>query len=327
MQVKPMQIAAALLLTGLALAGSPAGAQSPAEYPAKTVKLIVPNAPGGPVDSLARIMGAAMETRFKRPFVVENRTGASGQIASEFVARSPADGYTLLVIAQPVVFEQATNKGWPLKIDRDLMPITIFAGSGYTLVVPATLPVNNLRELVAYSIANPNKLNEGHPGGFNADIALLERAMKMGPIQAIPYAGSAPAIQALLAGDIHLLGTTPLTVRQFEKTGKIKVLAYTGRQRHSMLPAVPTVSESNVGLNDFEAGLWVSMIGPANLPAEVVNKLYATSSDSLKSADVLGKLDNVGWVPMDLPPAQARARMLALLKDYQDAVAAGVRLR
>ena len=315
------------LFVALALPMGAALPQSAADYPNKPVKLIVPNPPGGPVDAVSRVVASYMEGRFKQPVVVENRPGASGQVAADAVVKAAPDGYTLLVSANNVVTEQVVNKEWPFRYERDLTPISILSGTGIAIVVSNKTPAANLRELVAYSKANPGKLNEGMPGGFNADIAIMRQTLGMGGVEFILYGGAAPMVTALISGDVDFGGLVVLPVLQLEKAGKLRIFAYTGKQRHPMIPHIPTVSEAGVGLTDYEAGFWIAMLGPAGMSSELVNKLSAMAADMARVPEVTSKVSSLGLVYDGAGIAPSRARMAALAKQYQDAVAAGIRMK
>lgn len=315
------------LLLALALPAGAAVSQSSADYPNKPVKLVIPNPPGGPVDAVSRVVASYMEGRFKQPVVVENRPGASGQVATDAVVKAAPDGYTLLVIATNVVTEQVVNKEWPFRYERDLTPISILAGTGLAIVVSNKTPAANLRELVAYSKANPGKLNEGMPGGFNADIAIMRHTLNMGSVEFILYGGATPMVTALIAGDVDFGGLVVLPVFQLEKAGKLRIFAYTGKQRHPMIPHVPTVNEAGVGLTDYEAGFWIAMLGPAGMSSDLVNKLSALSADMAKAPEVTSKVSSLGLVFEGAGIAPSRARMAALAKQYQAALAAGIRMK
>ena len=323
-----MRIFAKILLVSALAMPAAVLAQSAADYPSKAVKVIVPNAPGGPTDAIARVVAAFLEGRFKQPFIVENRPGASGQVAYDALLRAPGDGYTISVSAPQFINEQATNKDWPFRLERDFTLISRLASTGYVMVVSAKNPSNNLRELVAYSKANPGKMNEGMPGGFNADIALFRRALGMGTVEFVMFGGMAPAIQAIVSGDVDFTGVVVLpSLVEFEKQGRVKLHVYTGKQRHPLIPHVPTTNEANVGLSDYELTFWLALMAPASVPAEVVNRLSSAATAMLNAPEVTGKIRSLGLDPDMLSPAETRSRAAALMKQFQDAVAAGHRMR
>ena len=315
------------LMLALALAPALAWSQSAADYPNRTVKILVPNPPGGPVDAIARVTASFLEGRFKQPFIVENRPGASSQLATDAVVKAAPDGYSLLVTSTSLVIEQATNKEWPFRFDRDVTPISILSSTGYAFSVSNKTPAANLRELVAYSKANPGKLNEAMPGGFNADNAILRHTLGMGPVEFVMYAGAAPAVTAMIAGEVDFSGVVVLPVMQLEKAGKLRIFAYTGKQRHPLIPHVPTVNEAGVGQTDFETGFWIAAVGPAGMSSDLVTKLNSATADMARSQEITAKVASMGLVLESPGPAQSRARMATLFKQYQDALAAGVRMR
>ena len=325
--MKMKRFIAYALLAALAAPVS-ALAQSAADYPNKTVRIIIPNAPGGPTDAIGRVAAAYLEGRFKQPFVVENRPGASGQVAYDALLKAPGDGYTVAISAQQFIIEQATNKDWPFRYERDLTLISRLASTGYVVVASSKNPSVNLREFVAYSKANPGKLNEGMPGGFNADFAIFRRALGMGPVEFVLFGGMAPAIQAIVSGDVDFTGVVVLpSLVEFEKQGRVKLLAYTGKQRHPLIPHVPTANEANVGLNDYELTFWVAMIAPSSTPPDVVSRLSAAVSGMAGAPEVTSKIKSLGLDAEMLSPADSRARIAAQYRQYQDAVAAGQRMR
>ncbi len=299
-------------------------AQGAADYPSRTVRVLVPNSPGGPVDTVGRLTAAFLESRFKQPFVVENRQGANSRIATEAMVKSAPDGYTLLVSPpQLYVFEQMTNKEWPFRYERDYTVVSWIAGAGYAIVAANNFAPNNMRELVAWTRANPGKANEGQPAGFNVDFAILRHQMKMGEVTLIRYGGAVPAMQAVMSGDVQYVGTTVLTAMPLEKAGKLKIIAYTGRTRHPLIPQVPTVVESGT---DHESGLVITLLAPAGMPADLTNKISAAVSEMTKNADVVAKLNAIGQLPHGLNPAQSLTSLNALAKTYSDAIASGVKM-
>lgn len=315
------------LAVAVGLMAVAAAAQSPAAFPNKTVRIVVPNTPGGPVDAIARVTAAFLEPRFKQSFIVENRPGANGQIATEQVVRSAGDPHTLIVDSPKFLMNEGALPTWPFRLDRDLTPITVIAGTGYAIVAANKTPYNTLKELVAYSRANPGKVNEAQAGTFNLDMAILRRDLGMGAVEPIIYPGAAPIITALVAGDVDTSGLVVQAATAWEKAKKVKILAQTGLTRHPQLPHIPTVSESDVGLRNHETAYWVALIGPANIPAEVVSALYNAMAELPKSAEAAAKVTALGQVFFMLPPAESRTRMRTELKRYQDAAASGMRVQ
>ena len=263
-------LAAALCAPALLLASPGATAQ---EYPAKPVKLVVAFTAGGTTDILARAIGQALSDQFKQSFIVENKPGAGGNIGTEYVVRSPADGYTVLVNSVgPISINQTLYKG--LKYDplQDLHPVVQIADVPNVLVVPASLPVNSFTEFMRYARANPGKVSysstgvgtSSHLSGFmlfkNAGIDALH----------VPYKG-ADALNDLLAGRNQAMFATIPSVISHIKAGKLKAMAVSSLTRSRSLPDVPTVAES--GFPGFSAGSWFGLFVPKGTPRAVIEKL------------------------------------------------------
>jgi tripartite-type tricarboxylate transporter receptor subunit TctC len=263
-------LAAALCAPALLLASPGATAQ---EYPAKPVKLVVAFTAGGTTDILARAIGQALSDQFKQSFIVENKPGAGGNIGTEYVVRSPADGYTVLVNSVgPISINQTLYKG--LKYDplQDLHPVVQIADVPNVLVVPAGLPVNSFAEFMRYARANPGKVSysstgvgtSSHLSGFmlfkNAGIDALH----------VPYKG-ADALNDLLAGRNQAMFATIPSVISHIKAGKLKAMAVSSLTRSRSLPEVPTVAES--GFPGFSAGSWFGLFVPKGTPRAVIDKL------------------------------------------------------
>jgi tripartite-type tricarboxylate transporter receptor subunit TctC len=315
------KLTAALAMLG---AASVASAQA---YPARPVRIIVPFAAGGATDILARLASRSMEKSLGQSFVVENRPGGNTFIGTDYVVRQPADGYTLLVQSNSVAGEEATNKEWTVRLDRDITPISLFAGSGYALITSANMPVKNFAEFVAYAKANPGKLNQALAGVIAPELEILQNRLKIGPFESITYKGGALATQGVVAGDCQFYGSAIIDILQLAKDGRVKVLAYTGRERHPLLPDVPTVNESGVGINDYEAGFWFVLLGPAKMPADIVNKLAAVSASMVKEPEFSTKLTQFGMAAYTGGPQAAHDRIAKHIKDIQEAAAAGLRVR
>ena len=307
----------------LSLSATPALSQPAADYPNRPVRLVAPIGPANPLDTMARLIGTFMQQRFKQPFVVENRPGAGGQIGTEAVVRAPNDGYTLLVSSSGLASEQVLNKEWPFRIDRDLTPVSVFAGGSSVFVVTSKVPVNNLRELVAYSKANPGKLNLAEIGGtISPTAAILRHLTGMGPMEPILY--KTFPVPQIIAGEMDVLVSSVGQILPLANDGRVKLLAYMGKERHPKIPQVPTVNEAGVGVTGFDASFWYVLAGPAGMPQDIVNRLGTAMSDLLKTTDFREKADALGLVIFSLDQAQMRERIQTTVKLYQNAVDAGV---
>jgi tripartite-type tricarboxylate transporter receptor subunit TctC len=254
-------------------------------YPAKAVTFVVPNPPGGVVDTTARIVSEPLAKLLAQPVVVDNKPGGSGNIAYQGVARAPKDGYTLLIsysayhVANPAMFAKLP---WDQK---DFAPVALLSVAPNVIAVHPSVPANNLKEFVAYAKANPNKLNYASQG--NGSLAHLGTALFLQQtqteIQHVPYKGSGDAIKDVLAGQVQLFITTPPSVIQHIQAGKLKALAVTSKARHPMLPNVPTTAEA--GLPGFELEAWVALYAPAGTPLDVIKKLSGEVKRALETPE------------------------------------------
>ena len=289
------------ILLGLGLA-SLAIAQS---FPDHAITLIVPNPPGGLVDTSARLLSEPLGRVLNETVIVENKPGASGNTAYQFVAKAKPDGYTLLIsysgyhVGNPALMEKLP---WdPLK---DFAPIALLTVSTNVIAVHPSIPVNNLKELIAYAKANPGKLNYASQGNGSVSHIGTEIFKQTTGIEMVhvPYKGSGPAIQDVLAGQVQVFITTPPSVMQHVQSGKLKGLAVTGKTRHPSMPNVPTTAEA--GLASFQLESWVALYAPAATPAPVVAKLSEAVKKSLEQAEVKQRADTAGVEVRYLNPQQ-----------------------
>ena len=280
-----------MILLGLGLA-SLASAQS---FPDHAITLIVPNPPGGLVDTSARLLSEPLSRVLNETVIVENKPGASGNTAYQFVAKAKPDGYTLLIsysgyhVGNPALMDKLP---WdPLK---DFAPIALLTVSTNVVAVHPSIPVNNLKELIAYAKANPGKLNYASQGNGSVSHIGTEIFKQTTGIEMVhvPYKGSGPAIQDVLAGQVQVFITTPPSVMQHVQSGKLKGLAVTGKTRHPSMPNVPTTAEA--GLPNFQLESWVALYAPATTPAPVITKLSEAVKKSLEQAEVKQRADTAG---------------------------------
>jgi tripartite-type tricarboxylate transporter receptor subunit TctC len=297
-------------LTALALASFAALAQAQA-YPSKPVRLIVPWAPGGTTDILGRILGQKMSEKWGQPVLVENRGGAAGNIGTEAVVRSTADGYTLLLGTMSThAMNQFLYTGMSFDPVKDLAPISLVANVATVLVVHPSLPANNVNELVALAKAKPGQLNfaSGGVASFNQLCAELLKMTAKIDIVHIPYKGGAPAVADLVAGKVDMLFTgAPVTISHI-KAGRLKLLAVTDSKRAAALPDTPTIGESLPG---FEFNNWYGILAPAGTPRPVIDFLNAEVLRVLALPDVREKLAALGAEPTPGAPERFGAVMAA----------------
>ncbi|MEA3194693.1 MAG: hypothetical protein QOD26_3026 [Betaproteobacteria bacterium] len=256
-------------------------------YPNKPVRLVVGFAPGGAADYVARAFQEPLGRSLGQPIVVDNRPGAGSSIAAEFVAKSPADGYTFLIaspssiLVNPLLSPKAGFE--PMK---NLTPVSKVSSSPLLLAVNPGLAVGNVRELIAYLKKNPGKVNFATSGNGSAPHLSAVLFMRLAGVEMvhIPYKGGAPSVQSVLAGDTQLAFATPPSVLQLVKDGRLRALAVTSRNATPLVPGVPGMAEA--GLPDYEISFWYGFFVPAGTPPEAVKKLYAATERALKEPEI-----------------------------------------
>jgi tripartite-type tricarboxylate transporter receptor subunit TctC len=293
----------AALALAAALVPQAAHAQPPAKWPERPVRIVVPYAAGGNTDAIARIASERLTNAFGMQFIVDNRAGAGGAIAAEFVAKAPADGYTLFVAALsqfgPVPLTQKVNYS-PLK---DFAAISNIGANGFVIAVHSSVPVKNLKEYIDYVKARPNQLNYGSGGTGSlthlAAALFLQRAgMQM---VHVPYKGGAPALADTLAGQVQMYAGSPSELIPHAKTGKIHLLGISSRERNAQLPDVPAIAETLPG---FQAMTWNGLLAPAGTPQPVIDRLASEMAKAFKDPVFLDKLARMGLDPMPGGPAE-----------------------
>ncbi|GAA4330158.1 tripartite tricarboxylate transporter substrate binding protein [Variovorax defluvii] len=290
------------LAVGAALACAAAHADT---WPSKPITFVVPTAPAGSTDIMARLVADPLARALGQPVVVDNKPGASGNIGTEAVARAAPDGYTLLMqysgyhVGNPAMFQQI--KWHPTK---DFVPVAMVMRAPHVVAVSAKLPVNSMKELIEYGKKKGDGgLNYASSGnGSMQHIAgeLLSRQAKQ-PMTHVPYKGSGPAINDLIAGNVDMFITTPPSVIGHVAGGKLKALAYTGTQRHPSMPNVPTSAEA--GLPGYEVDSWFAVFAPAKTPPEVVARLGREISKIVESEAFRRKVDDQGAFAVSMDPA------------------------
>ena len=278
------------------LALAPAAALAQQNYPAKPVKMVIPFAPGGASDFVGRIVQPRLSELLNQQLIIENRPGASGNIAVEAVARSTPDGYTIFlgnsgsIAINPGVFPK-------LAVDplRDLAAVTQIVDVPGVLVAHPSFPANSVKELVAYAKANPGKVNYASPGSGSQNRLETEHLRKIAGLDMVhvPYKGGAgPAVAALVAGETHIMFVTASSAMPMVKSGRLKVLAVTAPKRIAPLPDVPTMQEA--GYSGFDTGSWQGIFVPAGTPPEVIQRLFVALRETMKSPDVIERLGRGG---------------------------------
>jgi tripartite-type tricarboxylate transporter receptor subunit TctC len=301
-----------LLLSAVLLAGTTWVAAQ--EYPSKPVRLIVPFAPGGGNDIVARAIAQQLSASLGRQFVVDNRAGAGGVVGAELAAKSPADGYTLFLGG---VGSHAVNPNLHTKLPydpvADFAPITLIASAPSVLVVHPAVPARTIEEFTALAKANPGKLNFASNGnGSSAQLAAVLYASMAGVRMVhVPYKGLAPALADLLSGEVQLMFSSMVAIIPHIKTGRLRALAVTGRKRSPLLPEVPTLEES--GLRGYEAGSWYGILAPAGTPPQIVAKLNAGIVQALQQPAIRARLAAEGAEAIGGTPGEFAAHINAEL--------------
>ena len=285
-------------LLGLAAAACLPLAAWAQAYPNKPITLLVPFPPGGPTDLVARVLAKKMSEQMGQSIVIDNKPGANGNIAAVAAAKAPPDGYTVLYNTSSITLSPALYKNLAYDVQRDLAPVALTAVVPLAVVVNPGVPVNNVREFIAYAKANPGKLSYGSAGNGNVTHLAAFQLVRHHDIDAthVPYRGSAPADVDLVAGQIQFMTDTINSVMPFVKDKRLKLLAVTTSQRMSLFPDVPTLSETV--MPGFEAGAWQGIMVPANTPKAVVQRLNAEINKALQSAEVKEKLALQGAEPL-----------------------------
>ena len=282
-------LTAAVLALPLATALPATGA----DYPDHPVRLISPFPPGGGVDSVARVISAALSESLGQPFVVENHAGASGRIGTEIAAKAPPDGYTLLLgSVGPNAIVPSAYKSLPYDAVKSFAPIGQVGTTAYVLVVPAKVPVKTLAELIALAKANPDKLTFASTGNLGGPHLAGELLNVMADIKTVhvAYKGGAPTITALLGGEVTFAFASLPTVAQHVKAGTLRVLAITSPTRSPSLPDVPAIAET---LKGYQVLQWYGLLAPAGTPAPIIEKLNAELAKVVNSPKVRESLARV----------------------------------
>ncbi len=300
----------------------PLGGAQAQGYPTKPIKIVVTFPLGGAPDILSRLFGVKIQEHWGQPVVVDNRPGAGGNIGADYVAKSPADGYTLVM---GTVGTHAINPSLYSKMPydplRDFVPVVLVAQTPNMLVVNNNVPVKSVKELIDYAKANPGKVFFGSPGiGTSIHVSgeLFNTMTGAKPVH-VPYKGRQFAIPDLLAGQIHMMFDNMPSALPVAKEGKLRALAVTSAKRHPAAPDIPTMSETLPG---FEATSWFAVYAPAGTPADVVAKLNAELNRVMALADVRERLAGIGLDVVGGPPEQLAAYTRAELAKWAKVVKA-----
>ena len=295
-----MQVLRFVLAVVAMLAGVGASAQ---DYPSRPVKIVVPFAAGGPADVYARFLAQRLQDAMGQPFVVEDRPGGGSVVGTDVVAKSPADGYTLLLMSNTHTVNESLMPQKPFQLMRDFTPVAPINYSDLVLVVNPSVPAKSLQELIAMAKAQPGKLNyaSSGPGTPYHMAGELFKAMAGLDIVHVPYKESSGARTGVLGGQVEMMFDAVTVMNEHVKAGKVRALATSGKARSSVMPDVPTLAEA--GVPGYEAVIWLGLIAPKNTPPAIVNRLNAEITRIVARPDVQAEWAKQGASAMSMTPA------------------------
>jgi len=299
-----------LFLAAAAFAAGTAQAQ-PAAYPAKPLRMIVPYAPGGATDIVARILTPHMIENLGQQIVIENRPGGATMGGTDAVAKAPADGYTLLMANIALGANPSLFRSVPYDTVKDLVPVSLIVTVPTLLVVHPSVTARSVAELIAYAKTRPGALNYGSAGNGSANHLTMEVFKSMAGIDVVhvPYKGGAPAIADLVGGQVTMMFASALASLPHVKSGRLVALGVSSAARNPVMPEVPTVGES--GLPGFEVSEWQMLLAPAGTPAPIIDRLHREAVRSLAYADVRERIAGLGSTVVGSTPAEAAAFLKA----------------
>lgn len=290
---------AALLATIVALASAASeSAQAQANYPSKPIRLVVGFAAGGPTDIIARVLGAKLSDLLGQQVVIENRAGASGNIATETVARAPNDGYTLLMAPLSNAVNETMLTNIRYKLGEQLVPVAAVAETANVLVVHPSMDVKSVSELIALAKAKPGDIFYATAGRGTAThlAGELFNLMAGTKLVAVHYKGGGETIKDIVSGQVKVMFSTIPPVLGLVKDGTLRALATTALRRDAALPELPTIAET--GLAGFDMRLWIGLAAPAGTPGDIIDRLSSTTAQALRAAEVKSTLAAQGFEPM-----------------------------
>jgi tripartite-type tricarboxylate transporter receptor subunit TctC len=314
-----------LLLAAALSAATPVFAQ-PADYPSQPIKMIVTVPAGGGVDTATRIVAEGMRTRLGQPVVIENKGGQAGNLGAEAAFAADPDGYTLMA-SQPSPLTVNALLYKKLNFDPAAFePVAIMSTIPNGLAVRADFPAKTVEEFIAYAKKNPGKLNYASQGTGTTSHLTAELFQKLTgtKLQHVPYKGTAPALNDLIAGHIDLMFNEMSTSLELHRSGKVRVLAVASEQRFAAAPDIPTFAEK--GIANFISGTWNAISAPPKTPGAIVGKLNATIIDAVKSKEIAARFKELNLQAEPMSPAQAKAFIEADTKRWADVIkAAGIK--
>lgn len=320
-----MRYACSLVAAFLACSSLPFSAAAQT-YPVKPIRLVVPFAPGGPVDTLARAMTPKLSEALGQQIIIDNRAGAGSTIGTDVVAKAPPDGYTLLITSSSIAINPSIYPKMPFDATRDLAPISQLSTSSLIVVVHPSIPARSIKELIALAKARKGELVYASSGTGSAPHLSVElfNSMTGTRMVHVPHKGAAPATLDLLAGNVALMFNNLISAVPNVQAGKLRALAVTGASRTPALPDLPTIAEA--GVPGYEASTWYAMFAPAATPGPILERLHRDVAATMKSPEVRKTLSAVGIDPVGGTPAElARYLRSELVKWAKVAKASGAK--
>ena len=291
-----------------------------ASYPARPIRLIIGQAPGGGLDITARALAQKMGESFGQSVVADNRAGAAGTLGSAMVAKAAPDGYTVLIVSVTYSINPSLYHKLPFDPRKDLQPVTLAASTPFLLLINPALPVKTVRELIAHAKEKPGQLNYGSGGLGNSGHLAAELFSNMAGVRLmhIPYKGTGPAMTDVLSGQLQLMFNSMIQGMPYVKSRRLAALAVTTARRASAMPELPTIAES--GLPGYDFSSWYGLMVPAGTPRVIVNRLHGEVVQALSQADFRRRLAQEGSDPIGSTPAQFAAHLTAEIVKWEKAV-------
>ena len=287
-------------------------------YPNRLIRLIVPFPAGGLNDNVARVIQPSLQEELGQTIIIENRSGASGIVGTDTVAKSARDGYTLLVVASSHTVSPATNAKLPYDTERDFAPISLVVRDPLLFVVSNTVPANTLSEFIALAKSQPAKINYATPGPASQSHLVTELFSQRAGIKMleVPYRGGGPAMLALISGEVQFAVLSTQLSAPHLQSGRVRAIASGGRTRDPHFPNLPTLNES--GFPEMEALQWVGILAPAGTPNDIVTRLNAALRRILVKPDIVSKLAAQGLTAAASSPDEFKAMISAEIREWKD---------
>jgi tripartite-type tricarboxylate transporter receptor subunit TctC len=302
-----MKITCAMLMAVLMVAGAAAWAQA---WPTGPMRIVVPFNAGGSTDIMARTMAQRLNERVRQPVIVENRPGANGTIGTAFVAKSAADGHTMLLVQASFVSNPSLYKSLPYNQARDIAAVTNLASGPLTLVVHPSLPARSAKELIALAKAHPGEINFGSPGSGSISHLACELFNMMAGVKMthIPYKGTGGALADMLSGQISFYAPNLFLSLPYIRAGRLRALGVTSAQRSTIAPELPTIAET--GLPGYETTTWYGIFVPAATPRDIVGRLHQELAQVVNLPEIKDRLTADGLTPLASTPAEFAAQVV-----------------